>query len=330
VERRGDGGTGGTESDTCTITLSQAIHRLATRKFGSVPVVELSIQSLRVFLSILEHGSLSAAGRELGMTQPAVSNHLHTLEERFGVTLLTRGGRRARPTPAGESLAGHARRVLDDLAALETEVARHAGPRGRLVVGSSSTPGELLLPRLAVKFSACYPDVALDVHILDTEETIAALLNGDTELAVVGREVQDQRLHSTVIGQDELIAVISSGDQLVGTEVEPEVLADRPFVLRERGSATRLTAEIALAAVGIKPRVALELGSNAAVVGAVAAGAGVGVVPAHMVRDQSQVVRLEVRGLIFSRPFVLLTERGRPLSPAADAFAIFCRENKSP
>jgi DNA-binding transcriptional ArsR family regulator len=53
---------------------------------------EVSIQSLRVFLFILEHGSLSAAGRELGMTQPAVSNHLHALEERFGVKLLIRGG----------------------------------------------------------------------------------------------------------------------------------------------------------------------------------------------------------------------------------------------
>src|SRR5918993_6115064 len=99
----------------------------------------LSIQSLRVFLSILEHGSLSAAGRELGMTQPAVSNHLHALEERFGVTLLVRG-RCLQPTPAGECLAGHGRRVLDDLAILEAGGARHAGPRGRVVVGASSTP----------------------------------------------------------------------------------------------------------------------------------------------------------------------------------------------
>ncbi|MDQ3304044.1 MAG: LysR family transcriptional regulator, partial [Actinomycetota bacterium] len=61
-------------------------------------MVRISIQSLRVFLSILEHGSLSAAGRESGMTQPGVSNHLHALEERFGVTLLTRG-RQLQPTP---------------------------------------------------------------------------------------------------------------------------------------------------------------------------------------------------------------------------------------
>jgi len=171
----------------------------------------ISIQSLRVFLSILEHGSLSAAGRDLGMTQPAVSNHLHALEEHFGVTLLMRG-RRLQPMPAGECLAGHARRVLEDLAILEAEVARHAGPRGRLVVGASSTPGELLMPRLAVEFSAHYPDVALDVHIVDAEETIAALLHHDIEVAVVGREVDDPRLVGTVIGRDDLVVVVATDD----------------------------------------------------------------------------------------------------------------------
>ena len=94
-------------------------------------MVGFSIQSLRVFLSVLEHGSFSAAGRELGMTQPAVSNHLHTLEVRFGVTLLTRG-RRVRATPAGEALAQYARRVLDEVWTLEGEMGRHGGRRGLL------------------------------------------------------------------------------------------------------------------------------------------------------------------------------------------------------
>jgi DNA-binding transcriptional LysR family regulator len=283
----------------------------------------LSIQSLRVFLSILEHGSLSAAGRELGMSQPAVSNHLHTLEERFGVSLLTRG-RRLRPTPAGECLAEHARRVLDDLATLEAEVSRHAGPRGRLVVGASSTPGELLMPSIAVEFSARYSDVALDVHIVDTEETIAALLNREIEVAVVGREVEDPRLAWSVIGQDELVVVIAADDPLAGTEVAPADLAERPFVMREEGSATRRTVEGALAAAGIAPQVAMELGSNASVLGAVAAGAGIGVVPARTVGTQPAVNTLEVRGLTFVRPFVLVTERDRLLSPAAEAFVGMC------
>ncbi len=283
----------------------------------------LSIHGLRVYLCILKCGSLSAAGRDLGMTQPAVSNHLHALEERFGVALLTRG-RPLRATPAGECLAEHARRVLDAVSALEAEMARHTAPRGPLVVGASSTPGELLMPGLVTEFSARYPDVAVELRVYDTDEAIAALLGREIEAAVVGDEVDDPRLAGTVVGHDALVTVVAGSDPLAGTEISPEDLADRSFVLREQGSGTRRTVEEGLAAAGLRPRVAMELGSNAAVEGAVAAGGGVGVVPLRTAGALKRVKRVEVRGLALSRPFVLLTERGRRLSPAAEAFVATC------
>jgi LysR family transcriptional regulator, low CO2-responsive transcriptional regulator len=97
-------------------------------------------------------------------------------------------------------------------------------------------------------------------------------------------------------------------------------------VMREEGSATRRAAEEGLAAAGIVPRVAMELGSNAAVVGAVAEGAGTGVVPARTLGSHEQVRRLHVRGFSFLRPFVLVVERNRKLSPAAEAFVALCAE----
>lgn len=289
----------------------------------------LSIHGLRVYLCILKCGSLSAAGRKLGMTQPAVSNHLHALEERFGVALLTRG-RPLRATPAGECLAEHARRVLDAVAALEAELARHTAPHGPLAVGASSTPGELLMPGLVTEFSARYPDVAVELRVYDTDEAIAALLDREIEAAVVGYEVDDPRLAGTVVGHDALVTVVAGSDPLAGAEISPDELADRPFVLREQGSGTRRTVEEGLAAAGLRPRVAMELGSNAAVEGAVAAGGGVGVVPLRTAGALKRVKRVEVRGLALSRPFVLLTERGRRLSPAAEAFVATCVREEHP
>ncbi len=291
--------------------------------------MSLSVQGLRVFVCILECGSLSAAARELGLTQPAVSNHLHALEERFGVALLARG-RPLRVTPAGECLAEHARAVLQGISTLETEMARHASPRGTLVLGASSTPGELLMPGLATEFSARYPDVALELRVYDTDQAIAALLKREIEAAVVGHEVDDPRLVGTVVGYDALVPVVAASDRLAGTEISPEELVDRPFVLRERGSGTRRTAEEGLAAAGVRPRVVMELGSNAAVAGAVGAGAGVGVVPLRSVEARGEIERVRVRGLALSRPFVLLTERGRELSPAAEAFFDICFRKGQP
>lgn len=284
--------------------------------------MSLSIQGLRVFLGILEYGSFSAAGRELGMTQPAVSNHLRVLEERFGVALLTRGGG-LRTTLAGESLARHARRVLEELEALEKDMARQSSPCGRLLVGASSTPGEHLMPNLAVRFAAAYPEVALDVRISDTEEILHALLERKSEVAVVGREVDEPRVEAVVIGQDELVPVVASEATIAG-EVEVSDLAAQPFIMRERGSATREVVESRLAAAGLEPRIALELGSNAAVAGAVAAGAGIGVLPVRSLDAQDRIKKIPVRRLDFHRPFVMLVERGRRLSPAAEAFTALC------
>jgi LysR family transcriptional regulator, low CO2-responsive transcriptional regulator len=290
--------------------------------------MSISIQGLRVFLSILEQGSLSAAGRRLGLTQPAVSNHLHTLEKRFEVALLVRGGR-VRATPAGECLANHARRVLEEISNLEEDMAHYSAPHGRLVVGASTTPGEVLVPHVAADFSARYPDVTLDVEIADTEETLKALLEREVEFAIVGRKVDHPRLDSWAIEQDELVLVVAATDPLAGSELAPEDLADRPFVMREEGSATRQATEEGLATVSLAPRVTMELGSNAAVVGAVAEGAGLGVVPVRTLKSEEQVGRLRVRGLSFLRPFVLVVERDRPLSPAAEAFVGLCTGKES-
>lgn len=283
----------------------------------------ISIQSLCVFLCVLDQGSLSSAGRELGITQPAVSNHLHALEERFGVALLARG-HGSRPTPAGECLAEHARRVLWEMETLEEEMAHHTTPRGRLLVGASSTPGEYLLPRLAVEFAAEYPEVSLDVHIGDTEETLAALLERKIEVAVVGRKVNEPRVDSVVIEEEELVPAAAASECPATGEVEPATLADRPFIMRERGSATREIVEDRLAAAGFEPRIAMELGSNAAVAGAVATGAGIGILPARSLDSQDRLGRLPVRGLEFRRPFVMLVEKDRPLSPAAEVFMALC------
>jgi DNA-binding transcriptional LysR family regulator len=293
--------------------------------------MSVSIQSLRVFLSVLEQGSLSKAGRQLGITQPAVSNHLHALEKQFGIVLLVRGNRML-ATPAGECLARHAQRVLEEISELGDDMAHYSTPHGRLVVGASTTPGEVLIPHVAVEFSARYPEVALDVEIADTEETIAALLEREVEVAVVGREVDDPRLSGQAIEQDELVPIITASDPIAGLEVDPEELAERPFVMREEGSATRQAAEEALAAAGVVPRVAMELGSNAAIVAAVAEGAGIGIgiIPARTLSAEQQIKQFYVRGLSFLRPFVLVVECNRKLSPAAEAFVAAClREENS-
>ena len=162
----------------------------------------------------------------------------------------------------------------------------------------------------------------------DTDVTIASLLSREVEVAVVGCTVENPRLVGRVVEEEELVPVVAASDRIGEDYVTAEDLAGMPFVMREEGSATRRTVEAGLREAGIRVRVAMELGSNAAVAGAVAAGAGIGVIPARTVASQLYVRVLKVRGLSIRRPFVLVIERDRPLSPAAEAFTMLCDKRK--
>ncbi len=282
----------------------------------------LSLQSLRVFVAVVEEESFSAAGQRLGMSQPAVSNHLHNLETRFGVELLCRG-KHISPTPAGECLASRAKKLLEEADSLEAEMARQCEPRGSLVVGASSSPAEFFMPKVAADFSARHPDVSLELKVYDSEGAVRALLAREVEAAVVGCAVENPRLESRTVEEETLVPVVSSGREKPPA-MSAEEFAVSSFVLRERGSATRLAAEEGLAAVGVSPNILMELGSNGAVAGAVAAGVGIGVVPERFAATHPEVRKVPVEGLSFRRPFVLATEKRRSLSPAAKAFIETC------
>lgn len=279
------------------------------------------MKGLRVFVAVVEEQSFSGAGRRLGVTQPAVSNHLHALEERFGVELLRRG-RPPRPTAAGEVLLRRARSILEEAAALEDEMARRAEPGGSLVVGASSTPAEFLMPGVIAGFSARFPEVSVELKVYDSEDAVRALLEREVEAAVVGYEVDDSRLACRVIEEETLQAILPAKEAPERAELGE--VSSRPLVLRERGSATRRATERGLSEAGISPKVAMELGSNGAVAGAVSAGVGVGFLPEHLVSTHPGVRGFPVEGLVIRRPFALVTERGRRLSPAATAFIEAC------
>lgn len=283
----------------------------------------VSINSLRMFLAVVEYGSVSRAGRELGVSQPAVSGHLHSLEERYGVVLVDRG-RPIKPTPAGKAFSLHARRILAAYGEMEEEMSRQVEPRGVLEVGASTTPAEVVIPGMVTEFAGRYPEVDLRVRVGDTEEVLGALTAREVEVAVVGLQPDAEGLESRTLEEDGLAVIAASSSGI--SELSLDGLASRPFVLREKGSATRREVERVFAGSGFVLKSAMDLGSHAAIVGAVAAGAGVGVVPERVVSGDPRVKIIEVEGLSMSRPLVLVNERDRQLSPAALAFRELCIE----
>ncbi len=122
----------------------------------------IDLDRLRILHAVATSGSLSAAARALGSSQPAVSHHVRALEREVGTPLVARAGRGVRLTAAGEALAGHAAAILDRLAVAEEEVAALAGLRaGRVRVAAFPSAAAALVPPALAALAAAHPGLAV-------------------------------------------------------------------------------------------------------------------------------------------------------------------------
>ena len=257
----------------------------------------------RCFLAVIEAGTLTAAARRIGISQPALSATIHRLEDELGARLLDRGRRGAQPTAAGAALIGPARAALAAVedgrrAVLEVEGLE----RGEVRVGAGATACTYLLPPFLAAFRREHPGIRFLLRESTTEEARQGLAAGELDLAVVSSDAGEAWL------RDELI--------LVGApDLEP---ASASFVTFRRGATTRALLERFIP----DAEIVMELGSIAAVKGNVRAGIGLALVSRVAVqRDLSQGLLVEVAHPATPiRRTLRILHRGRGrLPPAARA-----------
>ncbi len=288
----------------------------------------MNLTQLRAFVAVVEHKSFSAAARALGLSQPAVTMQVQSLESETGATLLDRRYRQVVPTEAGAALLPHARRVLAEIEKARYELDRMTDRvTGRLDIAASTTPGDYVLPALLGRFLDAHPEVGISLRVMDSAEVVQAVAAGDAHLGMTGAELDSggKDVFESV-GADELLVVCRPDHPLASRErLAVSELVEEAFVMRRQGSGTRVVTEDALRAGGIDPadlRVVAELGTSEAIVRAVEGGLGIGVV-SRWVADKAlalgTVAQIDVRGFPVQRPFFLVTPK-TSLSRAAEAF----------
>jgi LysR family transcriptional regulator, low CO2-responsive transcriptional regulator len=237
----------------------------------------MNYAQLRAFHAVASAGSFTAAAAALHVTQPTLSAQVKELEERYGVRLFDRRGRRIEPTELGRSLLDITRRLFS----LETEAdqllaATRGLKRGHLRVGADAPYH--VMPALAA-FGQKYPGVRLSLSIGNSEELLHDLFEHRSDVAVLADIVGDSRLLALPLRRDPLIAFVDRGHPWARRRrVRAAELASQCLVLREPGSITRRSFEAAMTRAGLALADVLEIGSREAVREAVAAGLGVGVV----------------------------------------------------
>jgi DNA-binding transcriptional LysR family regulator len=283
----------------------------------------MTLEQLRIFVAVAERQHVTDAARALHLTQSAVSAAVAAIESRYAVVLFDRIGRSIRLTETGRRFLVHARAVLARSAEAETVLFDLSALKtGSLSLAASQTVGNYWLPPLLHRFHAQNPGISVSLILGNTETVRAAVHDGTVDLGFIEGVIDDPLLSVQVIADDETVMVARPG--LVRSRRPSRTdLAALPWVLRERGSATRTVLEDALRGLGVAPenlRVAFELPSNEAVRCAVEAGAGATVLSRHAVDGALRNATLQKLPFKLAlRHFYVLTHKQRYVSAAAKA-----------
>lgn len=290
----------------------------------------ITLHQLRVFQSVADHVSFSAAAHELGLSQPSVSYQVKELERVVGMDLLDRLGKRVELTQAGHLLYGYVRKTLNlvDEASVALEEMRGIS-RGTLKVGASTTVGIYVIPAALGAFKKLHPGLVISLEIGNRGQVQDLVLRNELDLAVLGPVLKDPDLVTVPFMADELVIVAPTGHPLAGhRKVTLRDLKGEAFIMREEGSGTRMTIDKASKRAGTALQVAMSLGSNGAIKHAVESGLGVAAISRFAIDlelKSGRLVVLDVDGFPMRRQWNIVHLKRERLPRAVAAFIDFLK-----
>jgi DNA-binding transcriptional LysR family regulator len=293
----------------------------------------MDTRQLAAFCEVVERKSFSQAAERLGVTQPAVSLQVRSLEKRLGTRLLDRSGRRVEPTEAGQRLYRAAQRMLALEGQLLEEVAGSDTTelRGELALGASTGPGGTVVPVLLSEFQRAHPELRVALSVSDTNHVIDQVAERELELGIVGAAPRHRGVVFEPFFRDEVILAVPPGHSFAGKQMSLDDLRGEPLILMQEGAGVRQVIEEELRAAGVRLRdldVRLELGLQESVKSAVAAGFGVTFISRSGVEAElasGTLASARVKGIEPAREISLVRAVGRSPTRAADAFVEFAR-----
>jgi DNA-binding transcriptional LysR family regulator len=234
---------------------------------------------LQVFHAVAKHLSFTKAAEALFMTQPAVTFQIKQLEEHFNTRLFERGHGQISLTEAGRVVLDYSERILGLSSELEARLKDMTGQvAGLLLIGSSMTIAEYLLPQVLGEFSARFPGVAPRLLVANSEQVQNQVVEHSLDVGFIESDSQLPSLVTEVACEDELLVVCAPSHPLAQHgSVKPGLLSQHAYLSREPGSGTREVTDHYLQKSGFPPdslQPVMELGSPEALKGLAATGRG--------------------------------------------------------
>ncbi len=285
------------------------------------------VESLRVFVTVVEQKNFSRAAEVLHLSQPGVSLQIRNLEHEFGTKLIHRTPKLVKLTQAGEILYEQARQILQLYQHAKQEIdLLHNTVTGTLKIGASFTIGEYVLPHLLAEYAAQYPHVEIDVKIANTEEVSQAVRSSQIDIGLIEGDVSYKDISIKPFMKDEMLIVVPFGHPLTKKQaVTIDDMQNQVWVLRESGSGTRSYSDRLIEEYDLTVKRSYVFSSSQGVKEAVIAGLGIAVVSAWIVRKElaaNEIAAISLKGKRFFRTFSILL----PPQPPTKSLEVFLQK----
>ncbi len=249
----------------------------------------MEFRQLRSFVSVIKKGSFSAAAECLMVSQPTISTHIRMLEEELGTSLLIRSTRSVRATAKGEELLRTGEQILN---LHDNLMRRWQEDSSRIIrLGVSTIPAAYILPQLFQGFRADYPEIVFSIEQGDSKSIEESVLFGRSDIGLIGVETSERELECIPFCADDLVLVTPNEEAFrdipSGTEGIHELLR-MPFILRESGSGSQMTADMIIREYGFAPEnlnVVARMSDPDSIRKLIAAGLGVSILSSRSVYE---------------------------------------------
>lgn len=252
----------------------------------------VTLQQMEALILLVEERSFSRAAKRMLVTQPALTKTIRNVEDCLGVKVVNRGNAGVSLTPEGKILHSYAQRIVRLRKEASDKILQlHERTGGDVYLSASTIPATYILPRALSDFKKHHPDIRVFVKAEDSEEVMNMVLDREVEIGCIGKNPDNAKLIAEPLWRDRLVMVVPKGHPWIHKgHIDLCDLLPEPFVLREKGSATRQVFESYLKEHKSTSLSALnvcgELGSSEAIKESVMAGLGVSVLSIHAVRRE--------------------------------------------
>ncbi|WJS93606.1 LysR family transcriptional regulator [Flavobacterium johnsoniae] len=274
---------------------------------------------LKVFYTVALRLNFTKAATELYVTQPAVSKHIHELEETYKTKLFERNGSKIALTPAGKILLKYTKSIFDLYREIDFEMSSFNKERqGLLRLGASTTISQYIISPVLANFHQKQKDIKVNLLNGNTEQIENALINKEIEIGIVEGQSKNQSIKYIPFLKDELVLVCNSKNPFVNqNEISLNDLKSMKFITRERGSGTLEVIEFALKKAGLKfsdLQIEMQLGSTESIKSYLLNSDCFAFMSIHAVSKElknNELIVLDVESLSIERSFYIITLQGK-------------------